>query len=138
MSGCQDDRSDVRRVVECQEANRLEDVLKHGGGVEEAESAPAWSPRPGWKSSQASWLGGETVYKKYEVIPKSNREDSNMSVACLSKLSAARLKDMNKHEEMCTVDVIGQRETQKYVCTVCMEPSVQCVQCVRADAAGVM
>ena len=59
-----------------------------------------------------------------------------MSVACLSKVSVARLQDMNQHEEMCTVDVIGQREAHKYVCTVCVEPSVQCVKCVRVDGAG--
>ena len=40
---------------------------------------------------------------------------------------------------MCTVDNIGQSETQKYVCTVCSEKDmkcVQCVQCVHADGEG--
>ena len=51
-------------------------------------------------------------------------------------MSVARLQDINQIEEMCTVDVIGQRVALKYGCTECVEPSGKCVQCVQVDSAG--
>ena len=59
-----------------------------------------------------------------------------MSLARLSSISVARLQDNNHIQEVCTVDVIGQIETKQYECTACMEPGVQCVQCVRVDCEG--
>ena len=129
MEGVQED---VQKVVECK-THSLEDVKEQEGGGKEGDSVPAELSRSGWKISQGRWLSGVSVSRKDKDIPKSN--SNSVSVACLSNMGVARLQDMNKHEEMCTVDHIGQSEAEKNVCRVCTVSSVQCVQCVRVDGA---
>ena len=50
-----------------------------------------------------------------------------MSLACLSKVSVAKLRGVDKHEEICAVNDDGQSEIQKYVCTVCLEQNVHII-----------
>ena len=62
-----------------QEEKQVQVSVEVGGGVEEAGSVSAWSPGPGWKSSQARGLCRDYVANKYEIVKKSTDED--MSVA---------------------------------------------------------
>ena len=109
MEGVQDD---VRKVVECK-AHSLEDVKEHEGGGKEGDSVPAELSRSGWKNSQGRWLSGGPVSKKDIYIQKTN--SNSVGVLCFSNMGVARLRDINNHEEMFTVDDSGQCEAKKYV-----------------------